>query len=46
MQIGLGLGLPIRQATGDNGTGAGVDNLLLEDGSNLLTEDGNVLKLE
>lgn len=44
MLIGLLIGI-VRRA-GNGGPGAGVDNLLLENSTNLLAEDGTVLKLE
>lgn len=47
MAIGAGTGVGLSGRLPGGGSGAGVDNLLLEDGSNLLLEDGtSVLLLE
>lgn len=46
MPVGIGVAIPLTAPVGSSTPGAGVDNLLLEDGSNFLLEDGSVLKLE
>jgi hypothetical protein len=44
--VGIGLGGIVTLFTGTRGGGVGVDNLLCENGDNLVQEDGGLILLE